>query len=181
MDNDAKQRLGLVHIYYGGGKGKTTAAVGQAVRAAGYGYRVLFFQFLKDNRSSERKILSGLPQVDCIDGPDEVCFTFQMTEAEKEKRRQFYQEKMEDIQDRLQSGRYDMAVLDESIYAVKKGLLAEEQLLHFLGLRPKHVEVVLTGNVPGQKLLTAADYVTEMKLEKHPFSRGIKARDGIER
>ena len=83
MEKKITDKPGLIHIYCGDGKGKTTAAVGQAVRAAGYGYRVLVYQFMKNNMSSERKVLEQLEQVTCVSGPEQVKFSFQMTEEEK--------------------------------------------------------------------------------------------------
>lgn len=171
---------GLVHIYHGNGKGKTTAAVGQMIRAAGFGYRVLFFQFLKDGSSSERKILEHIPQIDCMEGAKEIKFTFQMTKKEKEEYRAFYLEKLSDISRRLQDEKYDMAVLDEAVYAVQTGMLTEKALLQFLAQRPDGVEIILTGSEPGEELTAAADYVTEMRMEKHPYTQGQAARGGIE-
>lgn len=171
---------GLVHIYHGGGKGKTTAAVGQMIRAAGFGFRVLFFQFLKDGSSSERKVLEKIPQIDCMEGAKEVKFTFRMTEKEKEDYRSFYLKKLQDISEKLQKESFDMAVLDEAVYAVQTGMLEEDALLLFLEQRPEGVEIILTGSEPGERLTAAADYVTEMRMEKHPYTRGQAARGGIE-
>lgn len=171
-------RTGLIHIYYGDGKGKTTAAVGQAVRSAGYGYKVLFYQFLKDNTSSERKSLAQLENITCMKGREEVKFSFQMSEEEKKEVRQYYKEQLQMLE--IEAKNYDVFVLDEAVCAVGIGLLEENELIRFLENKPKKLEVILTGHTISDRLLQTADYVTEMKKIKHPFDRGISARQGIE-
>lgn len=171
---------GFVHIYCGDGKGKTTAAVGLAVRMAGSGGRVLFFQFLKNNSSSERKILENTENIELLAGADKVKFTFRMTEEEKTAARTFYAEKIEKIQDMCQSGSYDMVVLDEAIGAVEKGIADKDAVLSLIKLLKGKTEVVMTGRNPCAEMIELADYVTEMKKIKHPFDRGIKGRFGIE-
>ena len=168
----------LIHIYYGDGKGKTTAAVGQAVRSAGYGYKVLFYQFLKDNTSSERKSLEQLENITCMKGREEVKFSFQMSEEEKKEVRQYYKEQLQMLE--IEAKNYDVFVLDEAVCAVGIGLLEENELIRFLENKPKKLEVILTGHTISDRLLQTADYVTEMKKIKHPFDRGISARQGIE-
>lgn len=169
---------GLIHIYYGDGKGKTTAAVGQAVRSAGYGYKVLFYQFLKDNTSSERKSLAQVENITCMKGREEVKFSFQMSEEEKKEVRQYYKEQLQMLE--IEAKNYDVLVLDEAVCAAGIGLLEENELIRFLENKPKKLEVILTGHTISDRLLQTADYVTEMKKIKHPFDRGISARKGIE-
>lgn len=181
MEKKNTDKPGLIHIYCGDGKGKTTAAVGQAVRAAGYGYRVLVYQFMKNNMSSERKILEQLEQVTCVSGPEQVKFSFQMTEEEKLICLKENEEKLCEIEKMIKEVHYDMIFLDEVIYAVRAGLLGEEKLLSFMSEKPKETELVLTGNAPTEQMVALADYVTELKKIKHPFDRGQTARDGIER
>ncbi|WP_461811135.1 cob(I)yrinic acid a,c-diamide adenosyltransferase [Faecalimonas sp.] len=171
-------QTGCIHIYYGDGKGKTTAAVGQAVRAAGYGYKVLFYQFMKNNSSSERKSLEALSNITCIEGREQVKFTFQMDADEKEEMRKYYKKELELL--RKQAEEYDVLVLDEAVCAVGAGMLQEEDLLSFLKNKGENVEIILTGHTITSNLLEVADYVTEMKKVKHPFDRGIGARKGIE-
>lgn len=171
-------QTGLIHIYYGDGKGKTTAAVGQAVRAAGYGYKVLFYQFMKDNSSSERKSLEVLPNITCVKGQEQVKFTFQMNEDEKEEMKTYYKQELEKLREK--SKEYDIIILDEAVCAVGAGMLQEEDLLSFLKNKYKQLEVVLTGHTITESLLEVADYVTEMRKVKHPFDKGIGARKGIE-
>lgn len=169
---------GLIHIYYGDGKGKTTAAVGQAVRAAGYGYKVLFYQFLKNNTSSERKSLEQVPNITCIKGCEQVKFSFQMNEEEKKEVRNYNKEQLQNLCQEIEN--YDVLILDEAVCATGIGLLEEKELIHFLKNKPEKLEVILTGHTVSDTLLDIADYVTEMKKVKHPFDRGVAARAGIE-
>ena len=170
---------GCIHIYCGDGKGKTTAAAGLALRAAGNGFRVYFVQFLKDGTSGEAGILKTLPGVVWNVGFPVKKFTFQMNEEELEQTRKACRKLLEQTASRLKE--FDVAVLDEVLYALRTGLLEEGQVLEFLKNRPEHTEVVLTGNYLTSALEDAADYVTEMKKIRHPYDRGTAARKGIER
>ena len=176
---DDHSGIGLVHLYCGDGKGKTTCGVGLTVRAAGSGRKVLFHQFLKDNSSSERKVLERLPEVTILPGRNYEKFTFQMTAGELEE----VLENNDSIFRTLcrQTAQYDVLVLDEALYAIDKGLLSEEPVLAFLEEKPAGLEVVLTGRNPSQKMMDHADYISEICKRKHPFDRGISARIGIER
>lgn len=172
-------RTGLIHIYYGDGKGKTTAAMGQAIRAAGFGYRVLVFQFLKNNNSSERNILESISNITCIQGREEEKFSFQMNEQEKEECRLYNKQKLNEIRELVLE--YDVLILDEAVCAVGVGLLEEAVLVELLETKPENLEVVLTGHTITENLRNIADYVTEMRKVKHPFDKGIVARAGIEK
>lgn len=176
-----KKDTGLIHIYYGTGKGKTTTGMGLVMRAAGFGYRVLIYQFMKNNRTSERKILEKIPNVTIINGLDQEKFSFQMTEEEKAERRKFYNERLRMVTETAVKEDYDVLFLDEAIYTISAGLLDEEALLRFLREKPEKLEVILTGNTPDEDLIRAADYVSEIRKIKHPYDRGQAARDGIER
>ena len=149
---------GRIHMYYGDGKGKTTAAVGQAVRAAGYGLQVLFFQFLKDNSSNERKILEAVPGITCLPGRDQVKFVSRMNGDEKAELRH-----------------YNNKALDEIV-----NVLSEEKIKSFLEHKPRGLEVILTGHEVSQDMLDLADYATMMMKVKHPYDRKVMAREGIE-
>ena len=168
----------MIHIYCGDGKGKTTAAVGLAVRCAGSGGRVLFTSFLKDSRSSELEVLRKVAGIHMIENPPQVSFFRNMAEEEKERIKSISRNKMAEII--LRQDRYDMVVLDEIFAAVHYGMVSEEELTGMIGNRPSGVEYVLTGRNPSQKLIEMADYVSEIRKIKHPFDRGIGARKGIE-
>ena len=169
---------GLLHIYHGGGKGKTTAAAGLCLRAAGHGLSVGFAQFLKDGSSGECTALKALPGVTVFNALPQVPFTFSMTPEERETARDFYASLLrlcEKAADRL-----DLLVLDEVLDAVHTGILPEESLSAFVKRRPAGLELVLTGREPSPALLELADYVTEMRAIRHPFQHGQAARLGVE-
>lgn len=176
-----KKSLGLIHIYCGDGKGKTTAGMGLCVRAAGCDCKVLLYQFMKNNRTNERKILEKVENITIIDGLEEEKFSFQMTEEEKAQRRIFYAQQLKAVTDKAAAEEYDVLFLDEVIYAIGAGLLDEQPLLDFLDHKPEHLEVILTGQGPDEELTCRADYVSEICMRKHPFQKGMPARDGIER
>lgn len=170
---------GMIHLYCGDGKGKTTAAVGLSVRAAGAGKRVLFAQFLKDGSSSELNVLRALQNVEVACCTQNFGFFKAMDGQTKAAARQAYSALLGDVMRKSVEG-VDLLVLDEAVAACNHGLIEEIKLLDFLCGRSETLEVVLTGRNPSQHLLDAADYVTEMRKCKHPFDRGIAARRGIE-
>jgi len=173
---------GLVHIYTGEGKGKTTAAVGLAVRAAGQGLSVLFVQFFKEDsapsgekeffrkqgssieliRSNSRHPMFTGAKTDLAEVKASVVQTFSLA---KEK---------------AAGGGVDLLVLDEVLSAVNGGWISVGEMIEFLGSRPPHLEVVLTGRNAPVELVQGADYVTEMLKIKHPYDCGVPARKGIE-
>ncbi len=168
----------MLHIYCGDGKGKTTCAMGLAVRAAGHARRVVVAQFLKGDNSGERAVLGSLPTVECLPVPQSVKFTFAMNEEEKAQARA---QMSASFADAVQKARQaDLLVLDELCAAVTTGMVPLDQVLSFLDERPEGLEVVITGRDPDPALLERADYVTEMCKRKHPFDRGVPAREGVE-
>lgn len=169
---------GLIHIYCGDGKGKTTCALGLGVRACGCAKRVLLAQFLKADDTGERKSLSKLQGFFLLAVPKTVKFTFRMTEEEKTEAAQRCRDIMREAAS--QSGNFDMLILDEVFGAIQSGVLEEEELLEFLRNKPKQLELVLTGRNPSPAVQELADYITEMKKIKHPYEKGIPARRGIE-
>ena len=154
---------GRIHVYYGTGKGKTTAAVGQVIRAAGSGLKVLMFQFMKNNSSSERAILEQIPNVTCLPGRDKIKFYNQMNSDE-----------------RAELKHYNTKALDEILCAVSLNLLNEDKLMSFLEHKPRGLEIIMTGHEVSDRIIRASDYVTEMKKVKHPYDKGQSAREGIE-
>ncbi|WP_230398604.1 cob(I)yrinic acid a,c-diamide adenosyltransferase [Novisyntrophococcus fermenticellae] len=176
-----EKQTGFIHIYCGDGKGKTTCGMGLCTRAAGYGYKVLIYQFMKDNRTSERKVLEALDNVTFIDGLESEKFSFRLSSEEKAERKTYYESQFKDIIQLAESGCYDILFLDEILYAIGSKLFDETLLLDFLCRKPPHLEVILTGQNPSQALIDAADYVSFIQKVKHPFDKGIPARKGIER
>ena len=169
---------GLIHLYCGDGKGKTTAALGLAVRCAGSGRRVLLLQFFKDGRSSEFAALDRVPGITVIPQTRSFGFSWTLSDEEKAEARAYYSGLLEEAFAR--SADFDLLVLDEAMSAVSTGMVNQDRLLELLSGKGEGLEVVLTGRDPSQALLDAADYVTEMRLIKHPFQRGVPAREGIE-
>lgn len=172
--------LGLVHLYTGEGKGKTTAAVGLAVRAAGRGIPVVFLQFMKNRPSGEINVLTKLPGVTVLRGKAGEGFTFTMTSEEKAESRRIHGENLRRAIELAEAGECGLLVLDEAASALNCGLLEEELLRGFLHRRPPGVEVVLTGRNPPAWLAERADYITEMRKVRHPYDKGVAARPGIE-
>ncbi len=161
----------MIHIYYGDGKGKTTAAAGLAARAAGNNMHVMFVQFLKTEDSGERL------STPC---PRELKFTFDMDEHEKQQAVTMFRGIFERSVSAALSQRYDMIVLDEIFDAVNEGMLSESEVFEFIANAPAGIEIVMTGHNPPERFIEAADYVTEFKKVKHPFDRGIGGRKGVE-
>lgn len=171
---------GLIQIYCGDGKGKTTAAIGQAVRAAGRGMRVLVARFLKTDDSGEVGVLQQIPGITVIPCDRTFGFVFRMTEEEKAEAAVYFTERFCRTAAMASSGEYDLLILDEIMASCNYGMVPEQEVIEFLKNRPEHLEVVLTGRGPSETLLELADYVTEMTMKKHPYTQGIPARKGIE-
>ena len=169
---------GKIHIYYGNGKGKTTAAVGQIIRAAGSGLRVLVFQFLKDNSSSERVILEQIPNITCLPGREKIKFFNQMNGEEKAELKHYNTKALDEIVKFCTN--FDVLVLDEALCAIHLNVLSEEKIRSFLEHKPRGLEVILTGHEVSQDMLDLADYATMMMKVKHPYDRKVMAREGIE-
>jgi cob(I)alamin adenosyltransferase len=171
-------RRGLVLIYTGNGKGKSTAAFGQALRAAGNGFKVCIIQFIKGiENTGEAKAFSQLAnQVEFhVKGSG---FTWQIedkTEAIKTARDAF-----DFARQKIYSNTYDMVVLDEMTYLIKYDMVPEAEILEVLDNRPQNLHIVITGRGASEKLIAAADLVTEMVEVKHHYEKGVKAQKGIE-
>ncbi|XVG95116.1 cob(I)yrinic acid a,c-diamide adenosyltransferase [Eubacteriales bacterium KG127] len=176
-----KSDLGLVHIYCGDGKGKTTASVGLTVRAQGFGLKVLFMQFLKDGNSSELNVLRTLDNITILGAKPIKKFTFQMSEEELSETRRVSAEQLKEAVDLVMDGDYNLLVLDEALGSIEAGVLDENLVLDFLKNKPEKLEVVITGRVPSENMVEAADYVSRIEKVKHPYDQGIPARKGIEK
>ena len=177
---ETKENQGCVQIYCGDGKGKTTAALGPARRAAGHGWAVLVVQFLKSGPTGELESLAKLESVQVLRGTEPLGFTFRMTPEEKAHCRQVQQGLWQQMQQLLSQTQPRLLVLDEVFGAISTGMLDEAQLLSLLQNRPRALEVVLTGRGPSPAVQELADYITEMRKVKHPFDQGLSAREGIE-
>lgn len=172
---------GLVHLYTGDGKGKTTAAVGLAVRAAGAGKKVLFVQFMKGRDTGELHSLAQIGGIRVLRSSRDFGFYRSMSEEQKRQLTQIHNGLLMEVLSCIREGAADMVVLDEVTYPVKWRLLDEALLREILagegGVLP---EIVCTGRDAAAFLLERADYVTEMKCIRHPYEKGIAAREGVE-
>lgn len=169
---------GMVHIYCGDGKGKTSAAVGLAARAAGAGLLVLFAQFLKTGDSAELAALERMAGVDVALPTRSFGFVWTLSDEEKAQMHEVYATFWRELLARAE--RYDVLVADELLDAINLGLVDWQEVLAWLEGRPAGLEVVLTGRDPAPELVELADYVSEVRKVKHPFDRGVAARRGIE-
>lgn len=168
----------LIHLYCGDGKGKTTAAVGLAVRASGAGKQVVFTQFFKDGSSSEIGVLSALPGVRTMHAQTVKGFYHAMTPEQRAKAREDYTALFRQVT--AAAAEADLLILDEIVSACNRGVVPETLVTDFLRNKPSGLEVVLTGRKPSPALMELADYITEMRKLRHPFDRGVAARKGIE-
>ncbi len=170
---------GLVSIFTGRGKGKTTAAIGTAVRAAGHGLKVHVIFFLKGStyEHGEFKSLSKMPNVTIASFGKKGWIREKDTSTEH---RQQAQLALEESQKAVTSGEYDLVILDEINVALSFGLIELEQVIKLIEDKPRHVELILTGSEADPRLVMMADLVSEILAIKHPFTEGIKARKGID-
>jgi cob(I)alamin adenosyltransferase len=173
------ERLGLITIFTGDGRGKTSAAIGTAVRATGHGLRVLLVFFMKGRMFThgEMLALSSFPGITLASFGHKAWVKRGETDLghrEEALRAMAYS------QESMLSGRYELVVLDEVLGAVDWGLITVEEVLSLLREKPAGVDLILTGRNAPPELTAMAEVVTEMQCVKHPYDRGIKARAGID-
>ena len=172
-------KTGLIHLYSGDGKGKTTAAMGLALRAVGNRLPVVIVQFLKDGSSGECRVLRELPGVTIYAANPCGKFSFQMNEEERRQTAEAVAALFRQVTETLPDS--GLLVLDEVCGALTNGFLSEAELLSFLKEKPPALEVVLTGRAPCEALCSLVDYHSEIQKRRHPYDKGIPARPGIER
>jgi cob(I)alamin adenosyltransferase len=174
----AKNGHGLVQVFTGDGKGKTTAALGTILRAAGHGLKVFIVFFIKgDYAYGEYNTLSLLPNVKLASfGLRQFIYSTNINPEEK----RLAEAALAAAREAINSGRYDLVVLDEVNVAVDFHLIAVEDVIALIKNKPSQVELILTGRHADIRLIDIADLVTEMVKVKHPYDKGIKARKGIE-
>jgi len=175
---------GLVQIYTGDGKGKTTAAFGLALRAAGQGNKILIYQFLKPASLNIGERFALQPddvkiRVEALDIPWDMAKNFKDQKAVSNMKKAI-KEVLEQITQTANKRVYDVLILDEIVFCLSKGLVKFQDIKNIIDKRDPAVEVVLTGRGATKELIALADLVTEMKNIKHPFDKGISARRGIE-
>lgn len=172
---------GIVIVYTGKGKGKTTASLGIALRAVGYNQKVCMLQFIKGSwhygEMTSSKRLEPEFELTAI-GKGFVGIIDDKSPIEEHKK--IAEEALRVAQNKIYSKRYDIVILDEINYAIKLGLINLEDVLELVSKKPKNVSLVLTGNYARDEVIEQADLVTEMREIKHPFKSGIKAKKGID-
>ena len=175
----AKNSQGLVQVFTGEGKGKTTSALGTVLRAAGHGFKISVIFFIKGNSSQgEYKTLASLPDVKIASfGLRQFIHKNNVINPEEKAEAQAA---LAAAREDVMSGKFDLVVLDEINMAVYFKLLEADEVLQFIKDKPPDVELILTGRKADKKIIAAADLVTEMVKIKHPYDKGIKARKGIE-
>jgi len=172
-------KKGLIHLYCGDGKGKTTAALGLAVRYAGSGGKVVFVQFFKTMESSELNSLGLLPNIEVLRNSSRFSFYDEMTPAQIEAVTRENNTNLRLALKKVRAGACGMLVLDEIAGCYQYGLIDRGEVDRLLE-DPRGVEIVLTGIHPPESFTAAADYITRMVCERHPYEKGIPARRGIE-
>ena len=168
---------GYVHVYTGNGKGKTTAAIGLAIRAAGAGMRVYIAQFVKGMHYSELDALDRYTDRITLKQYGRDCF---IEKEPEEADIQAARQGLEEVKGILASGDYQMVILDEANIATLYNLFSPDELIEVIRSKPESVELVITGRNADPKVVALADLVTEMKEIKHYYNRGVQARPGIE-
>lgn len=168
---------GQVQIYTGDGKGKTTAALGLAVRAVGAGCKVFLAQFIKQGEYSEIKTLNSIDEVTIRQYGGNGFIKGEPTEEDVRRANQGLIE----VEAVVKSGSHQVVIMDEVVVAISLGLLQEKRVLDILAAKPSEVELVLTGRKASEALVKQADLVTEMKEIKHYYHQGVTARVGIEK
>lgn len=169
---------GYIQVYTGDGKGKTTAALGLAMRAAGAGLRVYIAQFVKGMMYAELVTLARLAESITVKQYGRNCF---IKNSPQEEDIRIAREGLKEVRDIMCSGKYQVIILDEANIATYYNLFSVEDLLDFIRLKPGDVELVITGRRADPRIMEVADLVTEMKDVKHYYQDGVQARDGIER
>jgi cob(I)alamin adenosyltransferase len=170
-----KNGKGLVHVYTGNGKGKSTAALGLAMRAAGQGLKVAFIQFIKGEPCGEHFFVKQYKPFEIVQ--------VSVGDSFKKSKKQLSQEAQQTLdyaEQEILSGKYELVILDEIFVATNQGLITIKQVLELLDSKPVSVELVLTGRNAPPEIVQRADLVTEMLMIKHPFTEGTSARRGIE-
>jgi cob(I)alamin adenosyltransferase len=171
---------GYIQVYTGNGKGKTTAALGLALRAAGHGLRTYIGQFLKGQEYGELLAIQRLSEWITLEQFGRRGFIHVSRDPDKHDIERAHKGLKKCLQAML-SGKFQVIVLDEVNVAVDLGLIPENDILAFLGKKPDDIEIVLTGRFASDSIIKKADLVTEMKELKHYYSSGVKAREGIEK
>ena len=179
-----KSKLGLVHAFYGNGRGKTTAALGTALRACGNGYKVHLVQFMKNGANSLNKQVPG--EISILNKLDNFSFkrfgTKDWVKGKPNKEEiNSCKEAFSYLKKILKDSEYELIIADEILYAVQMNLLTQKEIIELIKSKNKNKELILTGShKPFKEIFKVCNYITEVKKVKHPYDVGILAREGIE-
>lgn len=170
-------KLGLIQIYTGDGKGKTTAAIGQAIRACGHGLKTIMIQFMKGREYGELKLAKGMKNF-TVEQYGRDAFVEKNNPTKKDL--ELAQNGLDRTREVIISNNYDIVILDEINVAIDYGLIKLDAVVDLIKNKPKGVEIILTGRYAPPEIIRIADLVSEMKEVKHPYTKGVKGRKGIE-
>lgn len=175
-----KLQTGLIHIYTGDGKGKTTAAIGQGLRASGNDLSVYMVQFLKSSNTGELRALEKIENFSIFRFERPRGFFWTLSDEEKAELQEDIDKAMEFISSVITNSDCDVLILDEIMGAISNNLVRSEELASLLKSKPEAMEIILTGRNAPESLIEISDYVSVITPLKHPFEAGIPARKGIE-
>lgn len=170
----------MIHLYYGDGKGKTSAAMGLAIRAAGSGMKVHVIRFMKTDQSGEVNSLQQIENITLQPCTRTFGFTFRMTEEQKKEAKEYYTNLFFKVIEKESLDQYNMIIMDESAIVYHYDFIPKQEFKDFLKKYGQEKEIVITGAFPQADLIELADYASEIKKVKHPYDKGVKARKGIE-
>ncbi len=173
-----KSQKGYVQIYTGDGKGKTTAAIGLAIRAAGAGLNVYIAQFIKMGEYSEIKALKRFSDRITL---EQYGFGYFINRSPSKKDMRIARKGLKMVKNVIVSGRFDVVILEEANIAVKYGIISVHELSELIITKPENTELIITGRYASPRIIELADLVTEMKVVKHYYKKGVHARVGIEK
>jgi cob(I)alamin adenosyltransferase len=174
-------KKGIIQLYTGDGKGKTTAAFGLALRAMGRGLKVTVFQFMKTDETGELLATRSFELMNVIRVNTSPKFTWNMRASELKQLAIETQNGFKEICRIAEAEGCDILILDEINHAIHQQYISKNDILHLFSIKPEHMEIVLTGRNAPEWLIERADLVTEMKCIKHPYNQGFHARIGIEK
>lgn len=175
-----KLQIGITQIYTGDGKGKTTCAIGQGIRAAGRGLNVFMIQFLKSYPTGELEILKNIKNFKVFRFESPKGFFWTLNQEEKNLLKKEIETSKKFILNVLEKNECDVLILDELMGAIKNRLIKEEEVLQWIIKKPNNMELILTGRNAPVSLIKKAQLVSEISPIKHPFEQGISSREGIE-
>lgn len=170
----------MIHLYCGDGKGKTTCALGLALRAAGADMNVVIVQFLKGSHTCELDSLKKLPNITVLRNSKDYGFVGSMTDEQLAQVKSEHDKNLSNALQLISNSKCDLLVLDELTYVYAMDLADKSKIEQLITNAPENLELVVTGRDPDKLFVDNADYITEMKLVKHPYDKGVPARKGIE-